>query len=228
LNFTLSRSSTIVAKSLGIGEMTRFGLLASVGLGALLVATGGASAQSAFDWNGFYVGGSIGAGGLRNEALLNDNYSYSYDAGLLTAMATAGFNVQQDSLVYGIEADLGLVALGDISSDDADASFIALGMSPVATLRGRVGFAVDDLLIYGTAGLAVAHVDIDDDWGVGYSTEGFAVGGVIGAGVEMAVTDNMSLRAEGRLMGFSIDGDSDGYTNQLNSAVGLVGVNFHF
>lgn len=208
--------------------MTRFGLLASVGLGALLVATGSVAAQDTFDWNGFYAGVAVGAGGVENEALINGNHDYSYDAGLLAALATVGFNVQQGAFVYGIEGDIGLVSVGDVSSDDADASYLALGMSPVATLRGRLGFAVDSLLFYGTAGLAVANFDIDDDWGVGYSTEGFKVGGVIGAGVELAVTDNMSLRAEGRFMGFDIDGDSDGYSNKTNSAIGLVGLNFHF
>jgi outer membrane immunogenic protein len=167
-------------------------------------------------------------GGIENDTFYNDNDDYSYDAGLLTALATVGFTIQQGSFVYGIEGDVGLVSLGDISSDDADASAISLSMNPVATLRGRLGFAVDSLLFYGTAGLAVANFDIDDEWGVGYSTEGFKVGGVIGAGVELAVTDNMSLRAEGRYMGFSIDGDLDGYTNKTNSAIGLVGLNFHF
>lgn len=208
--------------------MTRFGLLASVGLGALLVASGSAVAQDAFDWSGFYIGAAVGGGGVQNDAILNDSVDYSYDAGLLVALATAGFNVQQGAFVYGIEADLGLVSLGDLSSDDADVSDISLGMSPVATLRGRLGFAVEKLLLYGTAGLAVANLDIDDGWGIGYSADGYAVGGVIGAGVELAVADNISLRAEGRLMGFNIDGETDGYSNQTNSTIGLVGVNFHF
>jgi len=206
--------------------MIRIALLASVGFGALIASAGLAQAQD-FDWSGAYIGGSLGAGVIENNTVEFDSDAYTYREGALLALATAGINFQSGQFVYGLEGDLGLVSAGDVESDDIDPAYVSLTMSPVATLRGRFGYAVDSLLIYGTAGLAVAQFEIDDNWTSDYSVSSTNVGLVAGVGVEYAVTDSMSLKAEGRLMSFAVDAD-DNYTNNVNSAVGLVGVNFHF
>ena len=206
--------------------MTHIGLLTSVGLGALLASAASVQAQS-FDWNGFYAGASVGTGVIDNRRDWDVADLDRYHEGALTALATAGVNIQSGQVVYGLEGDIGLVAAGDAEFDGDDTNVVAVGMSPVATLRGRAGYAADNLLFYGTAGLAIAKIDIDDQYLEGFEADGVSVGAVLGAGIEVAVNDNMSIKAEGRLMHFAVDGD-DGYTSNVNSAVGLVGVNFHF
>lgn len=206
--------------------MNRIGLLTSVGLGALIASAASVQAQQ-FDWNGFYAGVSIGAGAIDNQREWDTSDLDRYHEGALTALATAGVNFQSGQVVYGLEGDIGLVSAGDAEFDGDDTDVVATDISPVATLRGRIGYAVDSLLFYGTAGLAIAKVDIDDQYLEGFEADGVSVGGVLGAGIEVAVNDNMSIKAEGRLMHFAVDGD-DGYTSNVNSAVGLVGVNFHF
>ncbi|GJD93601.1 outer membrane protein [Methylobacterium iners] len=78
----------------------------------------------------------------------------------------------------------------------------------VATFRARLGYAVDRFLVYGTSGLAIGDLRRDP------GAAGFALvpngpatfdgrrdriktGFVAGAGVEYAVTDNVSVRVEG-------------------------------
>lgn len=206
--------------------MTRIGLLTSVGLGALLASAASVQAQQ-FDWNGFYAGASVGAGVIDSQRDWDMVDFESYREGALTAMATAGVNFQSGQVIYGLEGDIGLVSAGDAKFDGDDTDEVATGISPVATLRGRIGYAVDNLLFYGTAGLAIAKLSIEDANWPQFEADGVSVGGVLGAGIEIAVNDNMSIKAEGRLMHFAVDGD-DGYTSNVNSAVGLVGVNFHF
>jgi outer membrane immunogenic protein len=57
-----------------------------------------------------------------------------------------------------------------------------------STFRGRVGYAFDRFLVYGTGGLAVA--------GVGDATNSTEVGLALGAGADIAFTDNLFGRVE--------------------------------
>lgn len=168
---------------------------------------------ASYDWNGFYAGinGGFGAGNGDQEitfdalGYLDDDFvAVDISGGFIGG--TAGFNVQQDNLVFGIEGDLAWANItgftnpdGDPSNDGYETTIKALG-----TLRGRVGFASDALLIYGTAGLAAGSVDItngdltDNEFTPGRGASGnvTAVGYVVGAGVELGVAENLSIKAE--------------------------------
>jgi outer membrane immunogenic protein len=215
--------------------MNRVALLTSVGLGALIASSGLAHAQDMFDWSGFYVGGSIGAGGIStNMEQTSFDYDYTYTEGALAALATAGVNMQDGSLVYGIEGDIGLMWEGDSepSADDSylDGYDLSTSMSPMATLRGRIGFASGNALFYGTAGLAIANFDIYNDYDFHLpDASRVEIGGVVGIGAEYAVTDKLSLKGEVRYSAFDVEGEADdSYVNHVNSTIGLVGLNYHF
>ncbi|WP_170984279.1 outer membrane protein [Rhodoligotrophos defluvii] len=66
------------------------------------------------------------------------------------------------------------------------------------SFRGRVGYAFDNVLLYGTGGIAVAHVKLKSDHPVlgAYDDENFGFTPVVGGGVEYKFTDSLSLRAE--------------------------------
>jgi outer membrane immunogenic protein len=83
-------------------------------------------------------------------------------------------------------------------------SFFELRSDWQASARGRIGYAMDRTLFYGTAGAAFTEVRAFTNWAPGFgpgviSTQTRTLTGVtVGAGVEHAVTDNFTLGLEGR------------------------------
>jgi outer membrane immunogenic protein len=108
---------------------------------------------------------------------------------------TVGANYQAGSLVFGVEAD----------SDWADASgfgtFTATSLCAggclttntwLSTARGRVGYAFDQFLVYGTAGASFGNVRASFTNGAisGVNKTGWTVG----TGIEVALGRNWSVK----------------------------------
>lgn len=171
------------------------------------------------DWTGFYIGANAGyadfdaAHGGDEDDLATLN---GWQGGV-----QAGYNVQFDSIVLGVEADLS--AAGILEGSDTDHWNEEAGINGLATLRARLGFAVGDLLLYGTAGLAAANLEVYD--------EAQTIGGwVAGVGAEYMVTDTVSLKAEYLYTNFGTV-EVDGYSGDefdIDGSAVRVGVNFHF
>jgi outer membrane immunogenic protein len=88
---------------------------------------------------------------------------------------------------------LGLEADGAWSGIEDDDGAVDTSIDWLSTVRGRVGFALDNFLIYGTGGAAIGEVTYDD--GVVDDSD-TRVGWTAGAGVEAALTDNISIKGE--------------------------------
>ncbi len=109
--------------------------------------------------------------------------------------------MQFNRIVAGVE--------GDIEGSSLNRSyawgFITYGTQlPVqGTIRGRLGFALDRVLLYATGGAAFAGVTNSYQSPFGYSSIGKSVAGwTIGGGLEYALTSNWSVRAEYRYTDF--------------------------
>ena len=67
-------------------------------------------------------------------------------------------------------------------------------------MRGRLGYAFDRVLAYGTGGFAYANVNTSVNIGppanISTNSSQFRTGYVFGGGLEVAVTNNVLLRAE--------------------------------
>jgi outer membrane immunogenic protein len=121
----------------------------------------------------------------------------------------AGYNRQIGHFVFGLEGDFTRLAspTHDAGTSDSGLTTVSIDTSLDAlTLRGRAGIAVDRLLFFATAGLAVGHTTLDTDLNYADgaknafahgSAHGLVPGIVIGAGGEYAVNDNVSIKAEG-------------------------------
>ncbi|QPC44524.1 porin family protein [Kaustia mangrovi] len=113
----------------------------------------------------------------------------------------AGYNFQFDSIVLGIEGD---VSLGDV--DDTIYPFVLTPadrmeaqMDWMATIRGRLGWAMDRTLFYVTGGMAFTDLELKVDLARGIDSDkdkNSYFGWTVGGGVEHAFTDNISLKAE--------------------------------
>jgi outer membrane immunogenic protein len=171
-----------------------------------------------FTWTGIYVGGQVGYawGTQRANVLLPDGTTIynSYSAEGVIGGAHVGYNYQVNQWVLGIE--------GSVDGTSVSKTFIpgtvypaALGFpatfgatyatsSPIqGSIRGRLGVAWDRVLLYATGGVAFAGVDATYTSQFGsVSQSSTRVGWTVGGGVEYAVTNNWSVRAEYRYSDF--------------------------
>jgi outer membrane immunogenic protein len=138
---------------------------------------------TAYDWSGAYLGAMLGYTWAEyNPEALSDIDDNGYVAG-----GYAGFNLQSGSLVFGLEGDFAAVDLDDTSGGTS------LETDMVGSVRGRVGYAFDRVLAYGTGGVAFANVTADDGT---VSDDNWHSGYVVGAGLEAAMTDHVLARVE--------------------------------
>jgi outer membrane immunogenic protein len=163
-----------------------------------------------YNWGGIYVGinGGYGFGSTNWNAVpaipFPGTGNFDINGGL--AGGTIGANFQSGQFVFGVEAD------GDWT--DIRGSLTSTTICPVATctyqtsnewlatLRGRVGYAFDRVLVYGTAGGAAGDVKATFTGTTAggvvstASTDNTEFGWTAGAGVEFAITENLTAKVE--------------------------------
>jgi high affinity Mn2+ porin len=176
-----------------------------------------------YDWTGFYVGAHVGyaVGGsdwtAQNTAAPGPVIGGTTDlfsrAGGLEGGFQAGYNAMLPThVVLGFETDVTFPnylngALSFATPAIGQAS-IAEAVEFTATARGRLGYAIDRWLVYGTGGLAFAYDELSRSQEVGTPTGGTAVPGTIesqmlgrlgwaaGVGFEYGFAPNWTARAE--------------------------------
>src|SRR5438105_10934060 len=108
---------------------------------------------SVYNWTGFYLG--IVGGGAWENASGDPKMKGGFVGG------TAGYNWQAGNVVFGVEAD---GAWADVSASATGAALVpGFGVvtatassktDAMGTVRGRIGYAVNQVLFYGTGGYA--------------------------------------------------------------------------
>jgi outer membrane immunogenic protein len=178
-----------------------------------------------------------------------------------TGGVQGGYNWQYGNIVYGGEADFGALDLGTSASPTGTFPFVFAGttyaltesMSTqwLATLRGRVGYAVQpDLLLFATAGLALTDFTFSSSYsdnannGIVFGGTGFGersevkAGWVVGGGGEWLLDGRWSIKAEYLYIDFGSMGvvvptsNSPAFTQtmvvdaDLSAQVARIGINF--
>jgi outer membrane immunogenic protein len=163
-----------------------------------------------FTWTGVYVGGQVGyEWGRSSSSIFPTGTGPGAGVGLggfnssgVVGGAHIGYNYQINQFVVGVEGD---VNGSSYRGNNSFAAFGALGNQTTrndidGSVRGRVGWAWDRALIYATGGAAFApieHTFTSFGGGVDDQTS-TRVGWTVGGGIEYAITNNWSLRAEYR------------------------------
>ena len=166
-----------------------------------------------YSWAGPYVGGNLGYqwGDVNGGPLAPSGVN----GGL-----QGGYNWQYGQFVFGGEAD--------IQASGSSHTFAAWKFSNpwFGTLRGRAGFAMNNILIYGTGGLAFGGLRAE---ALNLSETQWATGWTIGAGAEIGITQNWSAKVEYLYVDlndkqFALTGMPNGY----QFSVVRLGVNYKF
>lgn len=200
------------------------GLLASVAATSVMAAdliveedVAEVAIAAAHDWSGGYFGAHLGYGWANAEAVDTDagggffdeatGETFAVDASGFLAGLQAGANWQMDSIVVGVEGQVGfLAASGENFLEPEPDNFGTVDFGWYADLTGRLGLAADTALFYLKGGVAVAHVDatfgdlvdgsLDPDTFSTGSFSGARFGWTAGAGIELALDDSWSVKAE--------------------------------
>ena len=229
----------------------------ALGTGVLLNATGAQAADPfidpGHDWTGVYVGVQIGYGdasvdGLYDSSdgvssfLLNNSGAFKLNGGGVLGGIEAGYNWQTGNLLLGLEADASILNWKDQEGPNGDDERVEFDANWLATARLRAGYAVDNFLIFGTAGAAFTDADYfatdnfpsnSDSGSKSFGNIGLAVGG----GIEYAFAQNWSFKAEGLYLLFNdkiatstltSDSDADDFAELNDAFVARVGLNYHF
>ena len=172
-------------------------------------------------WTGFYVGAM---GGWGKEDAGNGAMSGGFAGG------TVGYNWQTGPVVFGVEAD---AAWADIkaSAGIPGLAVASAKIQDMGTVRGRIGYAFDQVLVYGTGGYAWADTKLGlNVLGVSFSDSKVLNGWTAGAGIEAMFAPHWSVKGEYLYRSFSGDTFFNGAvtTTTLNVNSFQVGVNYHF
>jgi outer membrane immunogenic protein len=172
-----------------------------------------AQPASYYNWSGLYAG--INAGYEWGHVT-----SSNIDPSGVAGGGQVGYNWQSGQFVFGAETD--------IQASAADDTFAPWKFSNpwFGTLRGRVGYALGNVMFYGTGGLAFGELRATT---FGLSESHTNAGWTAGVGAEMGFAPNWSAKIEYLYVdlansNFVITGASNGYRFGLIRA----GVNYHF
>jgi outer membrane immunogenic protein len=172
--------------------------------------------RSPYDWTGFYFGVDGGFARQRSSGTLTAASGavltpYGYSGTGPFAGPFVGGNYQFNRFVLGVEGDWQwsnltgndqvLAALGSIGALPSGPFTVSTTTKDYDSIRGRLGFAIDRFLLFGTGG-----------WATGNPSTAFAltgsaafvtVGGksngwTVGGGLEYAITDTILGRIEYR------------------------------
>ena len=133
------------------------------------------------DWSGAYAGFSIGYNIANELSVEEDDFSVTFEADPSTALgAFGGYAVQNDDFVFG--GEVALLRAPNVEFEfDGDEFSVDYD---ILDLKGRAGYAVNNILFYGVAGFS--RISADDD------ADGFN----FGVGADYDLGNNVVIGAE--------------------------------
>jgi outer membrane immunogenic protein len=189
-----------------------------------------------YNWSGVYFGGDGGFGwvtakGTLTDAASNPLTAYDYQVNGPVAGLFAGGNYQFNKIVLGLEGDwqwsnlMGnsqtLAPLGAAGTFPSGPFMISNTVADYASVRGRLGFAFDRFLAFGTVGWAWGN-PLNSYALVGsapfVNRSGSATGWTAGVGLDYGITESVFARVEYRYTNLATAGFVSADTNSAETA----------
>lgn len=216
-------------------------------------------AATVYNWTGFYIGihaggtwgkvtatESVAPGGIEYNGLGN---SWTAKPSGFVGGGQIGYNWQAagSPLVFGIEGDIGYLdlsgsAVSPLAITQASGTTVTTEGNLYGTIRGRLGYAHNNVLIYGTGGAIFANVkgQITDPVFITpiepSSRTGWQAGWTAGGGLEFGFA-NWSLKAEYLYFDLGKDDvfathvgadDGHGWDIKTRGHIARLGLNYRF
>lgn len=198
-----------------LAALAAFTLMSVPAAAADLTSYAAPAPASAYLWQGPYVGANLG---YQWGSVTSAPQDPSGVAGGLQA----GYNWQSGQFVFGGETDLQL--------SDADDRFAGWKFSNpwFGTMRARAGIAMNNVMFYGTVGLAYGTLKLEDAV-TGASESNTKLGWAAGLGLEVGLMRNWTARAEYLYVDLGDHSFSlTGARHSIESGMLRFGVNYHF
>jgi outer membrane immunogenic protein len=207
--------------------------------------------NSLYNWTGFYIGVNGGwgyASGKTTDTIVGGplggvTASPPFSINRVVGGGQFGANYQINQYVFGIEGDFDWSGQSSkFTGVNAISNFTESVKLPwVATVRGRVGIAIDGALgalLYGTAGVAFTHASAcvtTAALGTILNTSSTNVGWTAGLGGEAAFAQNWTARIEYLYIGTDVKfsgplgiGGTMSQTAKVSDNLFRVGINFKY
>lgn len=179
-------------------------------------------------WSGWYAG--LQGGYAFGDLDVSGFSAYSSDIEGPLGGLYWGRNWQFDNIVLGLDGSVSLSSIEDQNPAGPLASDPDVTIDAFSASRVRIGYALDNVLIFAAAGFSLAKTEVADGTG---DKDAWLKGWTVGAGADVKLVDNWSARLE--YMYFSYDTEqrtvSPGNTYQIDvddMHVIRGGVAYHF
>ena len=168
--------------------------------------------RSSVDWSGYYAGVFGGTAEFDAERRKKDRLMTSFSDGGRIQGLVAGYNVQRNDWLYGVEADIAAINWAQDRNGFASRAAEKIDATSAASLRGRFGFVQNQTLVFATAG--IGRVDRQYtrsfDGIVTAELDLSGTGPIAGLGIEHRLEENVSVGLEGLV--FFVEGSADEVT----------------
>jgi len=189
-------------------------------------------------WSGNYVGANAGYGWGRFDAFDSVGLGGPQTISLNPAGGFGGFQTGYNwhfapRWIVGLESEISFGSLSQSGFSTPSAFATNVKIQWIDTERARIGFlATNEMLIYGTGGVALAHDKLNEINGAGttvMSLDQYRVGWTAGGGVEYAWSPQWSAKFEYLYsdVGGYRDTRSTNRTADLTLNTVKVGLNYH-
>jgi outer membrane immunogenic protein len=167
---------------------------------------------NSYSWAGPYLGGNLGYqwGSVDNNPARPSGF---------VGGVQGGYNWQSGPWVFGVE--------GDIEATGASDTFAPWKFSNpwFGTIRGRAGYALNNILFYGTGGLAFGELRGQI---LGLSESHTNAGWTAGAGAEVGLSQKWTAKIEYLYVDLADSNFITGVPHGYRFGLLRAGVNFHF
>ena len=194
------------------------------------------SYTAASNWDGIFVGAFAGYGwgtlSVDEDFATDFGTDDEYDLDGWQVGVSAGANITvSEAIVAGIVADIAWADIGGSYEFEDDVTATS-NIDWMGSVRGRLGFDGGAFMPYVTAGLAFANNTVELDTGLAVLEDSNThIGWTVGAGVEVAVADNVSLDLLYRYSDYgskTYNFDTESADIGLTSHAVTAGINFKF
>ncbi len=201
------------------------------------------------DWAGFYAGGQLGYAFGQFDSYSTNLVGtfpvpFGHHSSAFRAGVHAGYSYQFYQFVVGVEGSIGF---GVGNSEQRTPAFGVVYTAKTrsnfdGSIRLRVGYVFDNLLVYGTGGVSFGNVRAEygcdgcvDAASAQYAVSGVRLGWTAGAGAEYMFNENWSARLEYKYTSYGSKTEvfpspivAISHDNTFKENRVMLGVSYHF